>query len=252
MKPFTATLVVAALALAAPSAHGAVERIEIASRALVAGGRAFGEAGPYEVLTGRLHYAIDPERPANAAIVDLRHAPTDETGRVRFAGDFMLLKPVDLSRGNHRLLYEVNNRGNLLLLSLFNDAPWTNRPRRAEHLGTGFLLERGYTVLWSAWNWDVLPGSGRVLEVASGSGEHALWFAQHLRPLIWQPSDPDPACRRSIAAHGARAGLKTLEAPLDLDAAAARWPPSKCGATSSMKRCICSLTRSCGLLPTLK
>ena len=70
----------------------------------------------------------------------------------------------------------------------------------------------------------VLPGSGRVLEVASGSGEHALWFAQHLRPLIWQPSDPDPECRRSIAAHAAHAGLKTLEAPLDLDAAAAWWP----------------------------
>ena len=58
----------------------------------------------------------------------------------------------------------------------------------------------------------------------SGSGEHALWFAKHLRPLIWQPSDPDPACRRSIAAHAAHAGLKTLEAPLDLDAAAAWWP----------------------------
>ncbi len=70
----------------------------------------------------------------------------------------------------------------------------------------------------------VLPGSGRVLEVASGSGEHALWFAQHLRPLIWQPSDPDPACRHSIAAHAAPAGLATIEAPLDLDAAAARWP----------------------------
>ncbi len=70
----------------------------------------------------------------------------------------------------------------------------------------------------------VLPGSGRVLEVASGSGEHALWFAQHLRPLIWQPSDSDPACRRSIAAHAARAGPTTLEAPLDLDAAAAWWP----------------------------
>jgi hypothetical protein len=70
----------------------------------------------------------------------------------------------------------------------------------------------------------VLPGSGRVLEVASGSGEHALWFAQHLRPLIWQPSDPDPAGRHSIAAHAAHAGLATIEAPLDLDAAAARWP----------------------------
>ena len=70
----------------------------------------------------------------------------------------------------------------------------------------------------------VLPGSGLVLEVASGSGEHALWFAQHLRPLAWQPSDPDPACRRSIAAHAAGVDCPTLKPPLDLDATAAIWP----------------------------
>ncbi len=70
----------------------------------------------------------------------------------------------------------------------------------------------------------VLPDSGLVLEVASGSGEHALWFAAQLSPLVWQPSDPDPACRRSIAAHGTQAGLANLEAPLDLDAGAAIWP----------------------------
>lgn len=70
----------------------------------------------------------------------------------------------------------------------------------------------------------VLPGSGLVLEVASGSGEHALWFAQHLRPLAWQPSDPDPACRRSIAAHAAGVHCPTLMPPLDLDVTAAIWP----------------------------
>ena len=70
----------------------------------------------------------------------------------------------------------------------------------------------------------VLPGSGLVLEVASGSGEHALWFAQHLRPLAWQPSDPDPVCRRSIAAHAASAHCPNLRAPLDLDVTEAIWP----------------------------
>ena len=70
----------------------------------------------------------------------------------------------------------------------------------------------------------VLPGSGLVLEVAGGSGEHAIWFARHLRPLIWQPSDPDPACRRSTEAHAAAAGIATLAAPLDLDAARPDWP----------------------------
>ncbi len=70
----------------------------------------------------------------------------------------------------------------------------------------------------------VLPDSGLVLEVASGSGEHARWFAQALHHLVWQPSDPDPACRRSIAGHAAQAGMATIEAPLDLDAGAADWP----------------------------
>jgi hypothetical protein len=70
----------------------------------------------------------------------------------------------------------------------------------------------------------ILPGSGLVLEIASGSGEHAVWFAQHLRPLLWQPSDPDPACRRSIAAHASGVHCPTLEPPLDLDVTAASWP----------------------------
>jgi SAM-dependent methyltransferase len=70
----------------------------------------------------------------------------------------------------------------------------------------------------------VLPDRGLVLEVASGGGQHALWFAEHLRPLVWQPSDPDPACRNSIAAHAAPAGPATLEAPLDLDAVRRDWP----------------------------
>jgi SAM-dependent methyltransferase len=70
----------------------------------------------------------------------------------------------------------------------------------------------------------ILPASGLVLEVASGGGEHALWFAQHLRPLAWQPSDPDPACRRSIAAHAAGVHCPTLKPPLDLDVTEAIWP----------------------------
>ncbi len=173
MKPFTFAVLISALLLPAQSAHGTVERIEILSRSLVAGGKAFGTVGPYEKLIGRLHFSVDPEHPANAAIVDLSLAPRDETGRVAFAGDFVLIKPVELRRGNHRLLYEVSNRGNLLLLSTFNDAPWTNSPAHAEQFGTGFLLERGYALLWSAWNWDVLPGNGRLqigLPVATRNG----------------------------------------------------------------------------------
>jgi SAM-dependent methyltransferase len=70
----------------------------------------------------------------------------------------------------------------------------------------------------------VLPGQGLVLEVASGSGEHAAYFARAMPRLRWQPSDPDPRARASIAAFCAEEGLPNLLPPLDLDAAAATWP----------------------------
>ena len=66
---------------------------------------------------------------------------------------------------------------------------------------------------------DVLPPAGRVLEIASGGGEHAVHFATGLPGLTWQPSDPSPEARAIIEARRAEAGLANLEAPIDLDAA---------------------------------
>ncbi len=71
---------------------------------------------------------------------------------------------------------------------------------------------------------EILPPQGLVLEVASGSGEHALAFAAALPQLTWQPSDPAAAARASIAAHAAGAAMTNLRAPLDLDVTAPDWP----------------------------
>lgn len=76
----------------------------------------------------------------------------------------------------------------------------------------------------------VLPAQGLVLEIASGTGEHAVYCAAALSGLTWQPSDRDPQARRSIAAHRARAGLGNLLAPLALDAAAPAWPVARADA----------------------
>lgn len=70
----------------------------------------------------------------------------------------------------------------------------------------------------------VLPAHGLVLEIASGSGEHAAYFARHLPSLQWQPSDPDPAQRRSIDAHAAAGACPNLRPALALDVTAADWP----------------------------
>jgi len=153
--------VLATVGIALP-AQARVERIEILERAPFAAGAAFGEVGSYERITGRLHFAIDPDDPANAAIVDLALAPRDGRGLVTFAADFVLLRPEDLARGNGRLLYEVTNRGNLGALAFFNEAPWTNAPSSRADAGNGFLLEQGYSLLWSGWNWDVVPGEDRL------------------------------------------------------------------------------------------
>ena len=70
-----------------------------------------------------------------------------------------------------------------------------------------------------------LPARGRVLEIASGSGEHAVAFAAALPGVIWTPTDPSPEARASIAAWGANAALLNLAPALALDAAApATWP----------------------------
>jgi SAM-dependent methyltransferase len=75
-----------------------------------------------------------------------------------------------------------------------------------------------------------LPASGLLLEVASGSGEHAVHLAAAFPALTIQPSDPDPEARASIAAWAAETGLPNIRPPLALDAAAAAWPAARADA----------------------
>ncbi len=80
----------------------------------------------------------------------------------------------------------------------------------------------------------VLPTQGTVLEIASGSGEHAVHFAAGLPHLTWQPADVDPDALRSITAYRAAARLPNLLPPLALDAAAPDWPVTRADAVVSI------------------
>ena len=137
-------------------------RLHVTRREPFADGMAFGEVGPYERLVGHVLFAIDPHDPANRTIVDLDHAPRNAAGLVEYSTDIYILKPLDLGRGNRRLLYDVNNRGTIRALQFFNDAPHSNTPSTVAHAGNGFLMRRGYTVVASGWQGDILPGEGRL------------------------------------------------------------------------------------------
>src|SRR5271169_4929582 len=76
----------------------------------------------------------------------------------------------------------------------------------------------------------VLPPQGLVIEVASGSGEHAAYFAKMLPTLLWQPTDPDPRALASIAGHRTAADAPNLLSPLWLDAMSEEWPVQRADA----------------------
>jgi len=71
---------------------------------------------------------------------------------------------------------------------------------------------------------SLLPVQGMVLEIASGSGEHAAFLSRHFPSLTWQPSDPDPACRASIEAHRVAENCANVKPTLDIDARWKEWP----------------------------
>ncbi|GBD36887.1 hypothetical protein HRbin36_02015 [bacterium HR36] len=126
-------------------------------------GQSFGDTGPYVKLTGVARFALDPNHLANQPIVDLSLAPRNAQGKVEFAADVCILAPADLRKGNGTILYDVNNRGNKLALRFFNDARGTNDPATATDAGNGFLMRRGYTIVWSGWIGELLPGENRLL-----------------------------------------------------------------------------------------
>jgi SAM-dependent methyltransferase len=76
----------------------------------------------------------------------------------------------------------------------------------------------------------VLPPHGLMLEIASGSGEHAAYFAQNLAALTWQPTDPDATALASITAHRQSADAPNLLPPLLLDVTAEIWPMARADA----------------------
>lgn len=111
-------LLLACLLVSSPS-HAEVVSVEVASRQPWVGGQSFGRVGAYEVLSGTVHYAIDPRSASARDVIDIRSAPTNARGLVEYSGPFVIIRPVDAARGNHTTLVEVANRGRTEMDGLF-------------------------------------------------------------------------------------------------------------------------------------
>ena len=123
------------------------------------GGASFGNVGQYEQLDGTAYGEVDPKDPLNAVITDIELAPRNSRGIVEYSMDISILKPIDMSRGNGTLIYDVVNRGNKGITNL-------NIGGNATNPGDGFLEREGYTMAWSGWEGDVTSGIQITLPVA--------------------------------------------------------------------------------------
>ncbi|MFN2509298.1 MAG: alpha/beta hydrolase domain-containing protein, partial [Chthoniobacterales bacterium] len=168
------------LAAIAASAFARVERVEILSRADVLEGKAFGDAGAYEKLIGRVHFAVKPEAAPNsdirreqARIVDLDKASRNEAGEVEFASDFYILRPKEAARASGAVLLEVPNRGGKGILAIMQGGKGSRDPVAEEEFGDGFLMRRGAVVAWLGWQWDVREEANMMrlyAPIAAGDG----------------------------------------------------------------------------------
>jgi hypothetical protein len=187
------------------SAQAEVTRFEVVNAAKPAfEGRAFGERGTAEKITARATIAVDPGDPHNAIVADINLAPRNADGRVEATADVVVLRP---ARPNGILLLEIPNRGRKLIGPLFEEASGdgSNRLEQAGDAGRGFLLSRGYTLVWVGWQGDIAPGAGMRIDlpVVSGVTGHSReeWVFDHTRSpaqakLTWPAADLDPGTAR--------------------------------------------------------
>jgi hypothetical protein len=146
-------------ALGAP-ATARITRIEItATESPTFGGYAWPMVGQYEKIVGVAHGEVDPGDPKNGLITDIDLAPRNARGRVEYSFDFYILKPIDLRRGAHKVMYEPPNRGHKTW-SVFGRVPRGDDPGSIidpKILASAFLMPRGYTLVWSGWDKSAGP-----------------------------------------------------------------------------------------------
>src|ERR1700733_7192989 len=145
-------------------AEARITRIQIVKTEPACAGMSFGTVGPYERLTGKAYGEVDPKAPGNTIIQDIKLAPKNARGMVEYVTDIDILRPVNRSKSNRVLFFNIVNRGNKGGLQLFNASVSGGAPdvNNLANPGDGFLMRSGYTMVWFGWQADVVPGAGRM------------------------------------------------------------------------------------------
>ncbi len=159
IRTFSATLLVslAAVLLAAPPADARITRIEIdtaRSESPTFGGYSWPDVGQYEKVVGKAYGEVNPRDRQNRVIVDIEFAPRNARGNVEYAFNFYILKPIDLSKGADKMMYEPPNRGGKTWAALGRVTGGGDDPGSITDptvLANSFLMPRGYTISWSGW-----------------------------------------------------------------------------------------------------
>jgi hypothetical protein len=154
LRASIASAVASGMLLGASVSDARTTRIEMQPARIAFGGYAFPGVGQYEVISGVAYGEIDPGNPLNSVITDIELAPRNANGNVEYSHNFYILKPVDLSKGNHQVMYEPPNRGNKTFGTL-NRTPSGTDPGTTitdpDTLANSFLWPRGYTMVFSGW-----------------------------------------------------------------------------------------------------
>jgi len=139
-----------AVACSSVPAEAHLTKLVITQTVPVAGGQTFGTVGAYEQLTGTAYFEVDPHDPLDAVITDLDKAPRNVRGKVEFSSAFVIFKPVDMTKANHKIFSYVNNRGNdgSGLLGAKSVVPFSFNE---------WMLKEGYIVVDVGWEGDVVP-----------------------------------------------------------------------------------------------
>src|ERR1700730_12640315 len=167
---FSASFLFLALLLGKVPLQARVLHVDIASRTTVLNGKAFGDAGAYERITGRVYFSLPVTNVHNLQIVDLRNAVNLKNGEVEFSSDFVAVRPKDVHLGNGSMLLEVPNRGNPRILALVDGGD----EELAHDAGDAWLLRNGYTIVSLGWQWDAqAPGQLRFFApIAKENGKN--------------------------------------------------------------------------------